>query len=327
MDVSYLRTPDSRFQNLPGFPYQPHYLQNGKLRMAYIDEEFSTGGSVRETFLCIHGQPTWSYLYRKMIPILLRHTTNPNALIARRVVAPDLFGFGRSDKPTDDGVYTYNFHRNSLLHLVRSLDLRNITLVVQDWGGILGLTLPLEEPWRFKRLIVMNTTLPSGQDAGQGFKDWRAFSNRNPDMAVGKLLGRSAPHLTQAERDAYDAPYPDKRYKGGVRRFPNLVMTDPEMEGVDISKRAIAMYHSSNEFKTRDIFMACGMKDPVLGPSVMKNLSRIWKNGCLWTEIADGGHFVQERGEQVARLAIESFESETGLVQGVQKIDPQQAKL
>ena len=211
-----LKTPPERFANLPGFPWKGHSRDDlpgyTGLAIAYIDE----GPADAPVFLCLHGQPTWSYLYRRMIPHFLA--------AGGRVVAPDFFGFGRSDKPADDATYAFDFHRNSLLALVRALDLTDITLVVQDWGGLLGLTLPMEMPERFSRAIVMNTALPTGDlPLGKGFLDWRAFANSQPDMAIGKLLARACPHLTPAEAAAYDAPYPDARYKGGVRRFPNLV--------------------------------------------------------------------------------------------------------
>ena len=205
-----LKTPPERFTNLSGFPWKAHSRDDlsgfSGLTIAYID----AGPATAPVFLCLHGQPTWSYLYRRMIPHFLA--------AGGRVVAPDFFGFGRSDKPADDATYTFDFHRNSLLALVRALDLTDITLVVQDWGGLLGLTLPMEMPERFSRAIVMNTALPTGDlPLGKGFLDWRAFANSQPDMAIGKLLARACPHLSPAEAAAYDAPYPDARYKGGVR--------------------------------------------------------------------------------------------------------------
>jgi haloalkane dehalogenase len=181
-----LKTPPERFANLPGFPWKAHSRDDlsgfAGLAMAYIDE----GPAGAPVFLCLHGQPTWSYLYRRMIPHFLA--------AGSRVVAPDFFGFGRSDKPAEDAAYTFDFHRDSLLALVRALDLSDITLVVQDWGGLLGLTLPMEMPERFSRAIVMNTALPTGDlPLGKGFLDWRAFANSQPDMAIGKLLApRSA---------------------------------------------------------------------------------------------------------------------------------------
>jgi len=290
--------------------------------MAYIDENTGDGA---ETFLCLHGQPTWSYLYRKMIPVLLQYTTLSKPP-SRRVVAADLFGFGRSDKPSRDTDYTFDFHRGALLHFIRTLDLTNITLVVQDWGGLLGLTLPLAEPARFKRIIVMNTTIGVGAKPTQGFLDWRAYAIQSPDLKIGRLIGRGNPHLSKAELDAYDAPYPDKEYKGGVRRFPNLVPIREDMEGVGVSKEALRMYRTSDIFRDVDIFMACGMKDPVLGPPVMERLAKVWKHGCYYAEIKDAGHFVQEHGEEVARLAIEVFEKD-GKAEGVRRVIPGKANL
>ena len=320
-DVPHVRTPEERFDNLPGFPYEPHYIQYGNLRMAYIDEKTGDGGV--ETFLCLHGQPTWSYLYRKMIPVLLNFTTfdqNPS----RRVIAPDLLGFGRSDKPTRDPDYTFNFHRDALLHLVRTLDLTNVTLVVQDWGGLLGLTLPMADPSRYKRLLVMNTALATGGRASKGFMEWRAFNNRNPDLKIGELMKRGCKHLSKAETDAYDAPFPSIDYKGGVRRFPNLVMIEDGMEGVDISKKSMHMYRTTDMFAAADVFMACGQQDQVLGPPTMKMMSRVWKNGCFYTELEDAGHFVQEWGHRVAELAISVFEKK-GYVEGVRSVRPPKA--
>jgi haloalkane dehalogenase len=322
--MDFLRTPESRFNGIPDFPYAPQYLSHGKLRMAYIDE--SSGSGPQETFLCLHGQPTWSYLYRKMIPILLHRSTTTRPT-SRRVLAPDLFGFGRSDKPTDESVYTFDFHRESLLHFIRILDLQNITLVVQDWGGILGLTLPVEEPWRFQRLLVMNTDIPVGRNPGKGFLAWRDYSNRTPDMDVGALLGRSCSNLSAAEKAAYNAPYPDSRYKAGVRRFPNLVMIDPAMPGVETARRALSFYQSTDQFKAEDIFMACGMQDPVLGAPVMRGLSKTWKNGCYYTEVKDAGHFVQEWGEVVASRAIQVFENAAAASAEVQKVGREGARL
>jgi haloalkane dehalogenase len=325
--IPSLRTPDSRFANLPNFPYSPHYLDYGNLRMAYIDVSAGMLTDQTETFLCLHGQPTWSYLYRKMIPTFLHHTTT-SSTPPRRVVAPDMFGFGRSDKPTRDADYTFTFHRDSLLHFVEAMDLKNITLVVQDWGGILGLTLPIAAPSRYKRLIVMNTSLSTGQKPTQGFLDWKAFNNRTPDMKVGEMIGRACKSipLSKAEWEAYDAPYPNKEYKGGVRRFPNLVMVSENMEGVDISMKSKVSYGKGEIFGQKDVFMACGMKDPVLGPKVMADLATVWGNGVYWMDVKEGGHFVQEWGEEVARKAIETWEK-GDVVEGVRRVESGKAKL
>ncbi len=289
-----LRTPPERFVDLPGFAWRAHCRDDlpgySGLAMSYLDE----GPADAPVFLCLHGQPTWSYLYRRMIPHFLA--------TGSRVVAPDFFGFGHSDKPVDDAVYTFDFHRNSLLAFVRALDLTDITLVVQDWGGLLGLTLPLDMPERFSRLIVMNTALPTGDvPMSKGFLDWRAFSNSHPDMAVGKLLARACPHLTPAEAAAYDAPYPDARHKAGVRRFPNLVPEFVDSPGAAIGRAARDFWR--NDWRGRSV-MAIGMADPVLGPPVMRALHRDIRNCPRPLEFADAGHFVQEWGEQVAPAVI-----------------------
>jgi len=296
--------------------------------MAYIDETSPNSTKApTETFLCLHGQPTWSFLYRKMIPPLLA-SSHP-----RRIIAPDLFGFGRSDKPSTDSAYTFNFHRNSLVHLVTTLDLQNVTLVVQDWGGLLGLTLPSEPALthRFSRLIVMNTSLGTGQAPTQGFIDWRAYSNKNPDMPVGQLLARSCKvgglALTAEEIAAYDAPYPDVRFKGGVRRFPNLVMTEANMEGVEVSLAARNFYQTSSHFGKDDVVVVCGMRDPVLGPPVMKKMRGMFKDGCWWGEIEMGGHFLQEWGGEVVGKALSVFDRKNSeAVDGMEAIDGAKSK-
>jgi haloalkane dehalogenase len=289
-----LKTPPERFANLPGFSWLPQNRSDlpefAGLSMSYLDE----GPKTAPVFLCLHGQPTWSYLYRRMIPFFLA--------TGSRVVAPDFFGFGRSDKPAAEGVYTFDFHRNSLLAFVRALDLSNVTLVVQDWGGLLGLTLPMEGPERFSRLIVMNTALPTGDvPLPQGFLDWRAFSNSQPDMAVGRLLARACPHLSPVEVAAYDAPYPDTRYKAGVRRFPNLVPEFPDSAGAAIGRAAREFWR--NDWRGQSV-MAIGMTDPVLGPPVMRALHRDIYGCPPPLEFAEAGHFAQEWGEKIAPAAL-----------------------
>ena len=290
-----LRTPDEQFADLPGYSFAGHYIDDlegcSGLRVHYLDEG---PADAQRVFLCLHGQPTWSYLYRRMIPVF--------AQAGARVVAPDLLGFGKSDKPADDAAYTFTSHREMLHRLVERLDLRNIVLVVQDWGGLLGLTLPMQAPGRYAGLLAMNTAFATGDmPLGQGFLDWRGFSNRNPDMAVGKLLARSCPHLSPAEAAAYDAPYPDARYKGGVRRFPNLVPDHPEAEGGALSREARDWFRTQWAGRS---FMAVGMKDPVLGPPAMRYLRSQIRNCPLPLEVLEGGHFLQEWGDEVARAAL-----------------------
>ena len=296
--MSILRTPDEHFLNLPDFAFAPRYVEGlaglDGLRVHYLDEGPKEAA---ETFLCLHGQPAWSYLYRKMIPVF----TGAGA----RVVAPDLVGFGRSDKPTDEAFYTFTRHRDMLRAFVERLGLTGVTLVCQDWGGILGLTLPMDMPTRFSRLLVMNTALGTGDvPLGKGFLDWRAWSNKNPDMDIARLMKRAVPQLGGAEAAAYAAPFPDASYKAGVRRFPNLVPDNPDADGAAISRRARDWWRTEWSGKT---FMAVGAQDPVLGPPVMNHLRRLIR-GCPEPYlVADAGHFVQESGEEVAHAALRHF--------------------
>jgi len=290
-----LRTADERFVGLPGYAFEPHYADFGPLRMHYLDEGAKTG----PVALCLHGQPTWVYLYRKMIPALLA--------AGYRVIAPDLFGFGRSDKPVDEDVYTFDFHRSAIISLIEALDLRHIMLVCQDWGGLIGLTIPMDVPGRFERLLVMNTTLGTGDvPLGEGFLAWRAFSNRSPDMDIAALMKRALPDLREAEAAAYAAPFPDARYKAGVRRFPNLVPDRPDADGAALSRRARAFWSKA---WTGESFMAVGMKDPVLGPPVMRGLRQVIRNCPPPLELPEAGHFVQEAGEIIVTEAMKSFGS------------------
>ncbi|GAB4516510.1 MAG: haloalkane dehalogenase [Amphiplicatus sp.] len=309
MTIKALRTPDERFSNLPGWPYQPRYVEDlpgyEGLRMHYVDVAPEGRPKDGPVFLCIHGEPTWAYLFRKMIPVFVA--------AGGRAVAVDMFGFGRSDKPVEDATYTYHFHRNSLLAFVERLDLKDVCLVVQDWGGLLGLTLPLAAPERYTRLIVMNTGLPAGEEAPEGFAMWRAFNRSQPDLDVAALMKRATPVLTDAEAAAYAAPFPDQSYKGGVRRFPELVMlkekgaadlTPLSKEGVETSLRARKFW---SEEWTGESFMAIGMQDPVLGPPAMRALRKFIRGCPEPMEVAEAGHFVQEWGEPIARAALERF--------------------
>jgi pimeloyl-ACP methyl ester carboxylesterase len=297
--IAAVRTPDERFAGLPDFPFAPHYLDElpgyAGLRVHYLDVPPAAPASGR-TVLCLHGQPTWSYLYRKMIPVFVA--------AGHRVVAPDFYGFGRSDKPVADEVYTFSFHRTMLLRLVEALDLERVTLVVQDWGGLLGLTLPMEFPQRIDRLIVMNTGLGVGRSPGPGFDAWKAFVASRPDFPIGTMMGRAVAGLSDAEAAAYDAPFPDASYRAGVRRFPALVPVSPEMDGVAESRRAAQFLREQWSGPT---FMAVGMQDPVLGPPVMQALAKAIR-GCLPPlELPQAGHFVQEHGREVAEAALAAF--------------------
>lgn len=297
--MAILRTPEERFVNLHGFDYDRHYLSDLRgyagLRMHYVDE----GPRGADVFLCLHGEPTWSFLYRRMITVFTG--------AGFRAVAPDLFGFGRSDKPADDAAYTFDFHRDALKALIEELDLRNITLVCQDWGGLLGLTLPMEMAQRFIGLLVMNTTLGTGDaPLPAGFLAWRNWAAEHPDMEVGKLLGRACPHLTAEERAAYNAPFPDVRYKAGVRRFPQLVPDRPDAQGAEISRAARDWW--SNQWQGTS-FMAIGMQDPVLGVLVMNELRKCIRGCPAPLEVTEAGHFTPEWGGRIAANALAHFRS------------------
>ncbi len=292
--LSTLRTPDERFVGLPDWPYPPQYLEplGDGLRMAYTD----TGARDGEvTALCLHGNPSWSFIYRHMIPVF--------AAAGLRVVAPDLFGFGRSDKPADEAWHSFERHRQSLLNLVEALDLRNVMLVCQDWGGILGLTLPPAAPQRYTRLLVMNTLLATGA-VSPGFIQWRAYCASQPDLAVGKLLRRGKPDMSAAEVAAYDAPFPDASFKAALRAFAPMVPDGSDAPGAATSRAAASFWQGP---WSGDSFMAVGMQDPVLGPGPMAEL-RAQIRGCPEPmAVAEGGHFVQEWGAPIAHAALAHF--------------------
>ena len=297
--IEALRTPEERFAVLPNFPYPPRYIEDlpgfEGLRLHYVDEGPPDAENV---FLCLHGEPTWAYLYRKMIPVF----TGAGC----RVVAPDFFGFGRSDKPVRDEVYTFDFHRNTVMRFIERLDLQRITLVCQDWGGIVGLSIPAEMPERFARLLVMNTAIPVGKPVSPGFVMWKTFAGTFRDIPVAGLLALSSAgaHMSPLDLAAYHAPFPDERYQAGVRRFPQMVPVEPGMAGIEHGERAREFFANRWEGET---FMAVGMQDIVLGPPVMEEL-RSTIRGCPPPfEIPEANHFVQEWGDQVARAALDAF--------------------
>jgi len=300
MPIDAVRTPDERFADLPEYDFVPRYLEDlpgyEGLRLHYLDEGPKDGPVV----LCLHGQPSWCFLYRKMIPVFVD--------AGYRVLAPDWFGFGRSDKPTDDTLYTWDFHHGTMTAFVDAMKLERLTLVCQDWGGLLGLTLPVSHPQLIENLLVMNTALAIGQDPGKGFREWLAYVEANPDFDVVGLMKRAIPNATDEVATAYGAPFPDVAYKAGVRTFPKLVPIHPEMDGASLSRKAAAFW-SSFEGKS---FMAVGAKDPVLGPPVMKMMRGLIKGCPEPMVLEDEGHFVQESGTEVARAAVAAFADHSG---------------
>jgi haloalkane dehalogenase len=283
--MNWLRTPDERFAGLPGFPYEPHYLEIGGGRMHYLDE------GQGEVVLCLHGEPSWCYLYRGFIPVL-----RPLA----RVICPDLFGFGRSDKPDLVSDYSYAFHFNALQQFIDQLGLDRITLVVQDWGGLLGLGLVGAQPERFARLVIMNTFLPVGKKAlPPAFQAWKAFALNSPFFPVGKIIrNATARPLGPGVEAAYDAPFPDKRYKAGARAFPALVPGKPDDPGVAEMLRA----REALQRWDKPALVMFSDKDPITRGGEK------WFNGNIPSRqgqpeicIHNAGHFLQEdAAEEIA---------------------------
>jgi tRNA(adenine34) deaminase len=293
-----LRTPEDRFSSLPDYPWTPHYLSDlpslGGLRMHYLDEGPADAPA---TWLCLHGNPAWSYLYRKMIPIFLE--------AGDRVVAPDLIGFGKSDKPKKDGAHHFSWHRDVLLEFIERLDLKRVVLVVQDWGGLLGLTLPMATPERFQGMLVMNTTLATGEaPLSPGFLAWREMCAKNPEFDVARLFARGNPQMNAAECAAYNAPFPDKGHRAALRRFPAMVPEHASDEGAESSRQAREFFRREWQGKT---FMAIGQQDPVLGEPVMRALAADLRGCGEPLVLPEAGHFVQEHGESIARESVAFF--------------------
>ena len=286
-----LRTPEACFANLPDYPFQPNYATVGEnLRMHYVDEGEPTAPPV----LLLHGEPTWSFLYRKMIPVL--------TAAGLRAIAPDLVGFGKSDKPTDPALFTYQRHVDWLAEFVEKLDLREITLVCQDWGGLLGLRVLTARPNRFARVVVANTGLPTGdRPAPEAFRQWQQFSQTVPELPVGKIVsGGCAQRLSPDVIAAYDAPFPDETYKTAARRFPALVPTTPDDPAAEPNRQAWQVLQTWN----KPFLTAFSDGDPITagGERVFQKLVP-GAAGQPHVTIAGAGHFLQEdRGEEFARI-------------------------
>jgi haloalkane dehalogenase len=292
-----LRTPDERFASLPDFPFAPHYVDvpsgdgGGALRVHYIDEGPADGDAV----LCLHGEPSWSFLYRKMIPVF--------TAAGLRCVAPDLIGFGRSDKPTRRDDYTYARHVEWMrAALFDALDLRGITLVCQDWGGLIGLRLVGEHPDRFARVVTANTFLPIGdRPPGDAFLGWQRFSQTVEDFDVGVIVGMgSTSEFTPEVTAAYNAPFPDDSYKAGARQFPMLVPTSPDDPASDANRKA---WETLRAFD-KPFLTAFSDQDPITRGGDAAFQREV--PGCAGqphTTIAGGGHFLQEdRGAELAQV-------------------------
>jgi haloalkane dehalogenase len=288
-----LRTPDERFANLPGWPYAPRYADVLGVRVHYVDE----GPRDAAPVLLLHGEPSWSFLYRKMIPVI--------AGAGHRVVAPDLVGFGRSDKPSRREDYTYARHVEWMAGVLEALDLREVTLVCQDWGGLIGLRLVAEHGARFARVVAANTGLPTGDErVPEAFFAWQAFSQSAEVLPIGKIVQTGCARGLEPEIvAAYDAPFPDESYKAGARAFPTLVPTRPDDPASEANRAA---WRALERFE-KPFLTAFGDSDPIT-----KGADRLFREripgaaGQPHTTLTKAGHFIQEdAGEELARVVVD----------------------
>jgi len=296
--MEILRTPDERFASLPEFPFAPHYVtvpdgEGGELRVHHLDE----GQPDAPPVLLMHGEPSWCFLHRTMIPVLVD--------AGLRAVAPDLVGFGRSDKPSKRTDYTYQRHVDWMTSWLDAVDLRGATFVGQDWGGLIGLRLVAVQPNRFDRVVAANTFLPTGdRPAGDAFLAWQRFSQETPDFAVGKIVnGGCTTELAPEIIAGYDAPFPDDSYKEGARQFPMLVPTSPDDPASGANRAAWEVFR----VWTKPFLCAFSDHDPIT-----KGADRALRadipgcEGQPHTTIKGGGHFLQEdRGEELARVVAD----------------------
>ena len=304
-----LRTPDERFEHLPGYAFSPHYVEvasgddGATLRMHYLDE----GPAGARPILCLHGEPTWSYLYRNVIPYF--------SAAGYRSIVPDLIGFGRSDKPVQRDAYTYARHVAWLRAFVERLDFSEAILVVQDWGGLLGLRLLAETECeaRFAGVVAANTFLPTGDEApNAAFETWRAASQRMEPFDAGRVLARTCtPPLVETVADAYRAPFPDERYLAGARAFPVLVPTRPDDPAAEANRAA---WGALERFE-RPFLCAFSDGDPITRGAENAFLSRVpGTRGVEHTTIAGASHFLQEDAPEAFARAIVTFLEATELL-------------
>jgi haloalkane dehalogenase len=295
--MDLLRTPDERFADLPGYPFTPNYVEVDGVRVHYVDE----GPSEAAPVLMLHGEPSWSYLYRKMIPVF--------AAAGHRAIAPDLPGFGRSDKPASRTDYTYQAHVDWMRGFIEAIDLREATLVCQDWGSLIGLRLLAEHTDRFAGAVVANGFLPTGDTPpGDAFLAWQNFSQTTPNFHVGGIIsGGCVSQLSDEVIAAYDAPFPDDTYKEGARQFPLLVPSSPDDPAAPANRAA----WDTLEKLQLPVLTAFSDSDPITRGADRAIQSRIpGASGQPHTTITGGGHFLQEdKGEDLAQVIVEWLSS------------------
>jgi haloalkane dehalogenase len=293
-----LRTPDERFVNLPGYTFEPKYLdvkdgEGGSLRMHYLDE----GPSDAKPVLMMHGEPSWCFLYRKMIPGVVA--------AGHRVLAPDLIGFGRSDKPAQKEDYTFQRHVDWVTSWIEHLDLKNITFFGQDWGALIGLRVAAENADRYDRIIIGNGGLPTGdQTPGEAFLRWQKFSQTSPQFDIGRLISRATvTEMSDEVTAAYDAPFPDDSYKAGARIFPSLVPTAPDDPAAAANRKAWEVFQKWE----KPFLTTFSDSDPVTkgGERALQKLIP-GAQGQPHVMIEGGGHFLQEdKGEELAGIVVD----------------------
>ncbi|MET0938683.1 MAG: haloalkane dehalogenase [Gaiellaceae bacterium] len=286
--MSVYRTHDERFAAIADFPLEPRYVDQDGLRMHYVDE--GDGDPV----LCLHGEPTWSYLYRKMIPGLSR---------VARVVAPDYYGFGRSDKPTGRDWYSFDRHYGSILGLVERLDLDRLTVVVQDWGGPIGMRLAVEQPERVARLVILNTGVGGGRPPNEVWLRFREVVRAaGGDFQPGRLIRTASVRgLSDEAMAAYDAPFPTPESKAGPIMFPEQVPTEPEHPN---AAPMLAIREAMKDWE-KPVLVLFGDSDPIFPPEVAERIAALIPGALPAETIADAGHFVQEdAGEEVAARIV-----------------------
>jgi haloalkane dehalogenase len=285
------RTPDERFSGLPGWEYEPHYAEVDGLRLHHVDE--GSGPPV----VCFHGEPTWGYLYRRMAEPLLA--------AGHRVICPDLAGFGRSDKPTDRGWYSYDRHVDLTGRHLAQLDLRDATVVVQDWGGPIGLRWAVENADRVARLVILNTGLFTGR-VSKGFMAWRNFAERTPDLPIGFIVsGGTATEVPDDVIAAYDAPFPSLESKAGAQAFPLLVpLTDDAPGAAEMAEVREALREWD-----KPVLVAFSDSDPVFPfPRAGEQFTGLIPSAGDQVKIEGGAHFLQEdRGEEIAEVMLDAF--------------------